>query len=165
MTSKGWKALLVGATLMTSPLLAGVAWAEEAATPAVQNAAVEEEAEPQGGVARAQFTTALVDREPRDELEALPNDQERVWFFTELTGLAGETVTHRWEWNGQVMAEVSFDVGADRWRTFSSKNLQPLWLGDWRVTVVDSQERVLSTKTLRYTQAEAAVAVPAKAAQ
>jgi len=109
------------------------------------------------------FTTAIVDREPQDDLDSLPNDHEMVYFFTELKDLAGQQVTHRWEYNGQVMAEVSFDVGADRWRTQSSKNLQSIWLGDWTVTVVDAEENVLSTHKFEYTVAEAATpAAPAE---
>jgi Protein of unknown function (DUF2914) len=151
MTSTGWLALIAGA-LLAAPLLGSAASAEEAET---------EEAK--GSVARGAFTSAIVDREPQDELKALPNDHEKVYFFTELTDLAGQRVTHRWEYNGQVMAEVSFDVGADRWRTHSSKNLQPIWLGEWTVTVVDANENVLSTYKLDYTAADAAVpAAPAE---
>ena len=150
MTSNKWISLIAGA-LLVAPLLGGAAFAEEA-----------EVEEAKGSVARGAFTTAMLDREPQDELESLPNDHQMVYFFTELKDLAGETVTHRWEYNGQVMAEVSFDVGGDRWRTHSSKNLQSIWLGEWTVTVVDTSERVLSTHKLNYTKADAAV--PAAAA-
>ncbi len=151
MTSKGWISLVAGA-LLAAPLLGSASFAEE----------VEEEAV-QGSVARGVFTTAIVDREPQDDLDSLPNDHEMVYFFTELKDLAGQQVTHRWEYNGQVMAEVSFDVGADRWRTQSSKNLQSIWVGDWTVTVVDAEENVLLTHKFEYTVAEAATpAAPAE---
>ena len=154
MTSKRWLALVAGA-LLTAPLLGSASAAEE----------VEAEVA-KGSVARGVFTTAVVDREPQDELESLPNDHAQVYFFTELKDLAGQQVTHRWEWNGQVMAEVTFDVGGDRWRTHSSKNLQPIWLGEWTVTVVDANERELATQRLDYTAADAASpAAPAAAAE
>ena len=55
------------------------------------------------------------------------------------------------------MAEVSFDVGGNRWRIHSSKNLQPIWLGKWTVTVVDDEQRVLATHEFDYEEAETAV--------
>ena len=160
MTQKEWISLIAGA-LLAAPLLGSAAFAEDVeATEAVD---AEEAEEAKGTVARGGFTTAIVDREPQDELDSLPNDHETVYFFTELQDLAGEKVTHRWEYNGQVMAEVSFDVGGDRWRTHSSKNLQPIWLGEWTVTVVDAEENVLSTYKLDDTAADAAApAAPAE---
>lgn len=113
-----------------------------------------------GEVARAQFTTAVQNREPVDQLAALPNNSENVYFFTELKGLEGQTVTHRWEHNGEVMAEVKFDVGGPRWRVFSSKRLDPSWLGEWKVTVVDANGGTLSANSFSYTQAEAGSAAP-----
>lgn len=176
MRSNRWIALVAGA-LVAVPLLGSATVAEEGkvAEAVVEEAEVAEAgveetkaekaevAEAEGNVARGVFTSAIVDREPQDELESLSNDVEKIIFFTELADLAGQTVTHRWEYNGKVMAEVSFDVGADRWRTHSSKNLQPIWLGEWTVTVVDANENVLSIHRFDYQAATAAVpAAPAE---
>ncbi|MEX0900697.1 MAG: DUF2914 domain-containing protein [Gammaproteobacteria bacterium] len=98
-------------------------------------------------VARAQFTSAVVDREPVDDLPAASVGDGRVRFFTELRGLEGREVVHRWEYRGQVMAEVLIPVGADRWRAWSSKRLLPAWTGIWQVSVVTDGE-VLGTWTL-----------------
>jgi hypothetical protein len=89
-------------------------------------------------IARAQFTTAVVDHEPTDNITTLTNDHFIVYFFTEIVGAQGETYTHRWEYEGQQMAEVTFNVGGPRWRVYSSKNLKPEWTGTWTVTVLDS---------------------------
>jgi hypothetical protein len=115
--------------------------------------ATSEAPQPGGHVARAAFTTAVVDREPQDALEQLGNDVRSVSYFTELRGLAGETVTHRWELDGTVMAEVAFEVDGPRWRVHSSKRLDPTQLGVWTVSVIDSQGRVLSQQSLRYVAA------------
>ena len=64
--------------------------------------------------------------------------------------MAGQRVTHRWEYNGQVMADISFNVGGDRWRTHSSKNLQPIWLGEWTVSVLDTDMNVVSRNSFNY---------------
>jgi hypothetical protein len=52
------------------------------------------------------------------------------------------------------MAEVKFDVKGPRWRVSSSKNLLPEWLGEWKVSVIDGQGRVLVTDSFTYTQSE-----------
>ena len=59
-------------------------------------------------------------------------------------------MTHRWIYFGDVMAEVSFYVGGDRWRVWSSKNLLPEWRGDWNVVVLDDAGNVLHEDTLIY---------------
>ena len=106
-----------------------------------------------GSVARAQFTDAVVDREPTNQIRTLTNDQEQIYFYTDLRDMAGQRVVHRWEYNGTVFAEVPFDVGGDRWRVWSSKNFVPEWVGTWTVSVVDTAGDVLATRTLNYTGA------------
>jgi hypothetical protein len=101
-------------------------------------------------VSRAQFTTAVLDREPIDELSTINPDAEKVFFFTELRNMDGATVTHRWSLNGSVMAEVSFNVRASRWRVYSNKALLPEWRGDWVVDIVDDKGAVITSRTVRY---------------
>ena len=112
------------------------------------------------GVAHVSFTSKIVDREPTDRLSELTNERRVIYFHSELLGLNGSKVLHRWEFNGQTMAEVPFQVGADRWRVWSSKRLDPVWLGEWRASVVDADGRVLASETFRYT-----ASVPAAPAQ
>ncbi len=128
--------------------------AVEAAQPAAQS---ESEPADVGRVARSAFTTGVADREPADELSTLGNDVDRVLYFTDLRGLGGRTVVHRWQYKGEVMAEVPFAVGGSRWRVHSSKELDPSWLGEWTVSVVvDGQ--VLTSESFRYTDASAPAA-------
>jgi hypothetical protein len=93
----------------------------------------------------------------------LPNTDTRVYFFTELKGMAGQTVTHRWEHNGKVMAEVPLEVGSDRWRTFSSKTLDPGQTGEWKASVVDAGGSTLSASTFTYNAAPATAPTEAPA--
>ena len=134
-------------------LSAWIAVALFAAAPAAASpeAGAAPETGPMGHLERATFTTQMQDREPTDTISTVPNDRSRVYYFTEVMGMMGETITHRWAYHGQVMAEVSFDVRGPRWRVYSSKNLEPTWLGDWTVTVVDATGRVLSADTLKVT--------------
>jgi hypothetical protein len=104
-----------------------------------------------GEVARAQFTTAIDAREPVDDLtQANAASLNKVYFFTELRGLEGQTVTHRWSYGGETKAEVSFTAGSPRWRVWSSKELLPEWTGTWAVAVVDAGGNVLIEKSFKY---------------
>lgn len=109
-----------------------------------------------GEVARAAFATAVVDREPVDTVDRLPADRQKIYFFTELRGMAGQTATHRWEHNGQVQAEVKFDVKGPRWRVWSSKNLPPDATGEWKVSVINGNGEVISEEVVNITPPEAA---------
>lgn len=105
------------------------------------------------GVARSAFTTAVENREPVDEVGQLGNDTGKIYFFTEIRGMNGHAITHRWEQGGEVRAEVTFNVGGDRWRVWSSKTLDPSWLGEWQVSVVDEGGNVLSQESFAYVPA------------
>jgi len=113
-------------------------------------AGAEAEAPQQGGrVARSAFTTAVVDREPTDSLDALPSGVETVSYFTELRGLEGKTVIHRWSFGGEVVMEVPFEVAAPRWRVHSTKRIDPTRSGEWTVSVVVAGGELLSEERLR----------------
>ena len=111
-------------------------------------------------IARSAFTSAVENREPVDKVGQLTNDKEKIYFFTEIKGLKGRTVTHRWEHGGDVKAEVSFKVGSDRWRVWSSKNLQPQWVGEWIVTVMDDKGNTLTEESMAYVPTEKMTSMP-----
>jgi hypothetical protein len=165
--SIGCRAAVALATLALVSLPATAGWAvaemegAEAPAEAVEEAAV---AAPTGEVSRSAFTSEIADREPVDQITALDNDVTRVFFFSELVGLDGQTVVHRWEHNGEMLAEVPFEVGGPRWRVFSSKNLDPLWLGEWSVRVVDGAGNELSLDSFTYSKAEPGPVTSAPAA-
>jgi hypothetical protein len=102
------------------------------------------------GVGRMVFTTEVVDREPVNNVDILSAVNNNIYFFTELLDLNGQTVTHRWVYDDQVMAEVPFNVGSNRWRVWSSKTLVPAWNGDWTVEVVNANGDVLEKKLFYY---------------
>lgn len=106
-----------------------------------------------GSVARSAFSTGIADREPADNISTANTNTDTVFFFTELVDFQGQTVTHRWEYNGENMAEVKFNVGGPRWRVHSSKKLLPEWLGTWKVLVVDANGQTVTSETLEYTAA------------
>lgn len=105
---------------------------------------------PAGWVERALFTSAVVDREPVDAVVVVDGGQGEVTFFTELRQLSGRTITHRWEYAGEVVAEVPFEVGGPRWRVHSRKVLLPDQTGRWSVVVVDESGWVLHAEMFEY---------------
>lgn len=111
-------------------------------------------------VARAHFASGITDREPVDEIAQVPNTTNRVFFFTELLNLTRQRVVHRWIYQGEVIAEVPFDVGGPRWRVWSSKTMLPEWTGVWTVEVV-SEGQVLTSATLQYGEDAGGIEEPA----
>jgi hypothetical protein len=146
-------------------LVAGASNAtEEQAAPAEDAArAAAPTAPPAGSVERSALTSLVFDREPQDALEEVASDRGRIFYFTEVLDMPGETVLHRWEHDGALMAEVPFEVGSTRWRTYSSKDLDPSWLGRWSVSTLDASGRVLDTREFRVVEAAREVAPPAAA--
>jgi hypothetical protein len=108
-------------------------------------------------VARGTFATAIEAREPVDSIRSLENDRDRVYYFSELVGIPGRAVTHRWAYEGETVAEVTIAVGGPRWRAYSSKQLAPSQLGEWTVSVVDESGNVLREDSFVY---EAPAAAP-----
>jgi len=94
-------------------------------------------------ISRAQFTTAVVGHEPADNIVTLSNNNDRIYFFTELANLKGSTITHRWEYDGKIMAEVNFNIGGNRWRVYSSKSIKPEWTGTWTVAILDENGQII----------------------
>ena len=103
-----------------------------------------------GSVVRSSFTSAIDEREPVDNFDKIPNDN-KVYFFTELRDMSGQTAIHRWEHNGEVKAEVEFNVGGPRWRVWSSKTFNPEGKGEWKVSVLNGANEVIKEQTLLLT--------------
>lgn len=92
---------------------------------------------PDAYVARALFTSEVVNREPVDQVVSVGSESDQIYFFTDLRNLTGRTVRHRWEFEGQFMGEIEFQVGGPRWRVYSRKSLVPGATGKWTVLVLD----------------------------
>lgn len=76
-----------------------------------------------GGGNRVAFTTEISNREPVNSLSELDRAQQQVYFFSELRNLTGKRALHRWIYNGKVVYEQGFNVGAARWRVWSQKTI------------------------------------------
>ncbi len=101
-------------------------------------------------IARAQFTTEIVNREPTNQIVALDNSHTEIFFFTDIRHLEGRTIRHLWVYNGEVMSEVVFAVNGPRWRVNSRKELDPSMTGKWTVWVVDETDWPLGASIFLY---------------
>jgi hypothetical protein len=89
-----------------------------------------------GAVPRAVICSGVAEREPIDALITVPGSTEKVFCFTEIIGMEGKTITHRWVREGATVAEVPIAVGAARWRCYSTKTIAGM-TGAWSVQVID----------------------------
>lgn len=109
-----------------------------------------------GKLARAQLTSDIQNREPVDALSGtvtLENSpSQQVFFFTELRDFKDRQVSHRWEHDGKVVADVELKIGSQAWRTYSSKNLASNDTGHWRVSVVDDTGKTLHVTEFQLSQ-------------
>ncbi len=109
-----------------------------------------------GSVSRSAFTEAVVNHEPKQHITDLSNTKQFLYYFTELKGMAGQTVIHRWRFDGTTMADTKFNIGAPRWRVWSNITLKKEWLGRWEVQVIDEMGRVVHSSSFNYIQADSA---------
>ena len=133
-----WRTAL---SLLLMALLLGPASAQQAppAAPAAQA--------PGLSVARAALAARIADREPQETAESFAPTIQTVYYFTEVHGAENPTsITHRWSYKDEVMAEVKLPVGGSPWRTWSSKTIQPEWTGTWKVEAVTETGQVVSSK-------------------
>lgn len=105
-----------------------------------------------GKVARAMFTTSIVDREPTNRVLILENKITQLYFFSDLRHLQGHTITHRWEYEGRVVNEKSFKVKGTRWRVYSRHKIDSNMLGRWTAVVSDEDGCPLKAVVFQYVQ-------------
>lgn len=97
---------------------------------------------------------ALTDRmnglEPARELSSTADLDDgflKLYFYTDLSGRAGDILTYSWYRNDKRIARIRVPVGSDRWRSHASKNISANMRGDWKVVVTDRKGNTLVTST------------------
>ena len=106
------------------------------------------------GVQTGVLCTGIVDKACQGVDTVFPAYVGKVYAHTRIVGMeAGGSVVHRWIYKGQTMAEVTLDVGGPDWRTWSSKTIDPLWSGQWKVQIIDGIDGSVM-ETLEFTVGE-----------
>lgn len=105
-------------------------------------------------IVRAQLATKLNGLEPANsvanQIKAKARGTVRVYYFNELHGLKGRTVTHQWTHDGKIYANVSAEIKSNTWLMYSSKALNSSMLGEWKIQVSDDKGNVLATRHFSY---------------
>lgn len=99
----------------------------------------------------APFATAIVctgvkDRAPEGAAEKFPASVGQLTCFSEIRG-GRDKVVHVWYHGDKEVRRVELPVKAERWRTWSIKNVPATMTGPWRVDVVDADGKVLASST------------------
>jgi hypothetical protein len=88
-------------------------------------------------VVRSVICQEVVDRTPVGSGGVIPAGSAQMFCFTQINGARGETeITHNWYYKGDLKASVVLPVRSSKWRTWSSKSLQPEWTGEWMVEIL-----------------------------
>lgn len=100
-----------------------------------------------GGISviKATVCRSIDQRNPVGEGSQFSSDVGRLYAFTKvgLDATQETSIKHVWIYNNQELASVTLPVRGPQWRTYSSKAIDPMWKGDWKVNVVTSNNEVL----------------------
>ncbi|MCI0654494.1 MAG: DUF2914 domain-containing protein [Methylococcaceae bacterium] len=103
-------------------------------------------------IVRASFAWGIQNKEPTGAISSpailQPGDSVTIYFFSAFEQLNGQTISHEWSHNGRVTHIRNFQIRADRWRVFSSKHLNSERLGEWKVTIRNSDGKILGEYVL-----------------
>lgn len=102
-------------------------------------------------VLRAQLSAGVNGKEPTARLQppiqVTGRSDRTIYYFSEVRDFDGQTVFHRWEREGRVLASVPFKIRGQRWRFYSTKTITPRMTGSWRVVLADSSGKELANST------------------
>lgn len=70
--------------------------------------------------------------------------------YSEVKGLNGQTIEHRWYYEGKLMTRIKLPVKLDYWRTYSRKVFDSSQKGEWRVEILDPQQNLLFSHHFHY---------------
>jgi len=102
------------------------------------------------GVVSAVFTPGI-DEEgfPMGVSDRFFSSVKMVYFDTELDGMVGEEVTHRWFYKEHLVSEKAFVIDKAQFSATSKKSIKADQLGEWRVEI-RQKETLLEEKSFHY---------------
>ncbi len=99
-----------------------------------------------GNIRRAQLTGGVLDGTPQDRLDGIiPMNAKgliKVFLYMETTGLKGHILYHDWYWKDRLIAHARIPVKRNDQTSVTSKYIDRIMTGPWRVAVVDDRKRV-----------------------
>jgi hypothetical protein len=99
-------------------------------------------------IRRAQLASDVRGGEPVDRIDGPipmnPKGLVKVFLFMETADLRGQVLFHDWYWKDRLMAHTRVPVTRDSQISATSKFIDRIMTGPWRVRVVDGRKRVLA---------------------
>lgn len=107
---------------------------------------------------RSLLVTDVQEREPvGDDIDTVQVDKEsetKLYFFTDVKGLDGQTITYRWLHGDKPVFSKTVPVNGNyRWRSYTSKRIPYSMPGRWRVELLDSEGHLLTKHDFTVVQA------------
>lgn len=78
------------------------------------------------------------------------NNIATVYAFSEVSNLNNTTLYYIWSLDDKDVAKVKVNVGGNRWRSYSSKFIQPNMHGEWKVELQNGQGEILAINRFYY---------------
>ncbi len=103
-----------------------------------------------GTVENATFTTNVANGAPVDFRQQFLNSTPVVYYYGELLGLSGQTVTFVWSLEGKRMQKTTVKVTKPRQPAWSKINMQEQWMGNWSVKVLDGKGRAIDQQDFSF---------------
>jgi hypothetical protein len=95
----------------------------------------------------------VVDREPMDIGDSFKATVGRLYCFTKIISTHSPIeITHVWYFGNTERAKVNLSVNSNSWRTYSSKIIRTLEIGDWHVDVLSPDGEVLQSLQFKITE-------------
>lgn len=97
-------------------------------------------------------TTKIVRNKPIDSVHRISSASVKALYcFTRITAPedTDTTIKHVWYRGDEKAGEYELPVKGERWRTYSKKEIQRGWAGEWRVEILDSDGNLLKTVRFR----------------
>lgn len=112
------------------------------------------------GVSRAVITTGVTSgAQPQtSNLTVVDYRIGTVTFYTEIVGLRGQTITHRWYYKDKEVSSVTLNLASAQSINWSRSSIAPSQLGRWEARVVDQNGRVLASRSFDVVQSNQSVA-------
>lgn len=103
-----------------------------------------------GQVTRALFTSKLKNEKPVNEVLILENNIKKLYFYSEVEGMKGKTLSHTWEHHGEKLYRKEFSITKDKQVLISSYKLSPGRTGEWLVLINDEKGMPLKAEMFKY---------------
>ncbi|RBW47676.1 hypothetical protein DS885_01615 [Psychromonas sp. B3M02] len=101
---------------------------------------------------RFQIAPMVEDHEPLGTINDIEFEDGTltIYAFSEVYDLKDTVLYYVWSLNGRDVATVPIKIGADRWRSHSTKFIEPSMKGQWSVKLQNSQGDTLAINQFTY---------------